>query len=347
MPPAFPSPSSPPGPSLENAPLSPARAGTLSYGDALDLSDFVSHWRLIVSAALVVAVLALVLGLRKPRTYTSRASFIPQQRELQGNLGSLAAQFGVAVQSGPPGQSPQFYADLVKTRDLLVSVLDSPYVDRLGNSPRAVRLADALKARGATPALRQDDALRKLRVMIDASVTAKTGVVSLSVRMPTSALAQQVAARVLALVNKFNLEIRQTQAAAERRFAEQRQRDAQTELRQAEDRLQQFLAQNRSYAGSSQLQFEHDRLDADVQLRRQTYSSLTQAYEQARIDEVRDTPVITVIESPDFPARPDARGLASRVELGLIAGAMLGGLAAWLRRRLAASRRQVRMSTSP
>ncbi|MEX2156173.1 MAG: hypothetical protein WD773_04980 [Gemmatimonadales bacterium] len=58
-------------------------------------------------------------------------------------------------------------------------------------------------------------------------------------------------------------------------------------------------------------------------MRRQITASLMQAYEQARIDEVRNTPVVTVIEPANLPATSDARGLIKNGLLGLILGLML------------------------
>src|SRR2546428_650042 len=98
----------------------------------------------------------------------------------------------------------------------------------------------------------------------------------------------------LALVNTFNLERRQSRAAQEKRFVETRRTEARDELQVAEDRLKSFLERNRDYRNSPQLVFDQERLAREVALRQQLLTSLSQAYEQARIDEVRDTPVITV-----------------------------------------------------
>jgi hypothetical protein len=53
----------------------------------------------------------------------------------------------------------------------------------------------------------------------------------------------------------------------------------------------------------------HSRLEREVDWRQQVFTSLVQSFERARIDEVRNTPVITVIEAPTRPVRPDGRGV--------------------------------------
>jgi uncharacterized protein involved in exopolysaccharide biosynthesis len=67
------------------------------------------------------------------------------------------------------------------------------------------------------------------------------------------------------------------------------------------------------------------------------YTTLTQAYEQARIDEVRNTPVITVVEPPESPVRPDSRRLVSWLAVSLVVG-VLAALAAALFADLRAGR---------
>jgi uncharacterized protein involved in exopolysaccharide biosynthesis len=129
-------------------------------------------------------------------------------------------------------------------------------------------------------------------------------------------------------VNQFNLQTRQTQAAAERRFVEGRLEEAQAELMQAEEVLESFLQRNRAFSNSPQLQFEHDRLQRVVAQRQQVVNSLTVAFEQARIDEVRDTPVITIVEPPQVPALPDRRRLVLKVVMALVIGATVMGILA-------------------
>ena len=113
---------------------------------------------------------------------------------------------------------------------------------------------------------------------------------------------------MLDLLDSFNLETRQPQAASERRFVEERLGQAKDELLDAEDRLLTFLNQNREFQNSSQLSFEHDRLLREVRLRQDVVTSLTESHEQARIEEVRNTPVITIVQAPELPALPTDEG---------------------------------------
>jgi len=153
--------------------------------------------------------------------------------------------------------------------------------------------------------------------------------VEVTTRWPSVSMA--VVERILSEVNRFNLQARQSQAAEERRFVEARLAAQQQSLVSAEARLGSFLQRNREYRNSPQLGFEYDRLERDVALQQQVLVGLSQSVEEARIREVRDVPVITAVESPRLPARPDPRGLALQGFLGVLLGAFLGVLAAFIR----------------
>jgi uncharacterized protein involved in exopolysaccharide biosynthesis len=149
----------------------------------------------------------------------------------------------------------------------------------------------------------------------------------------------EVANRLLEGVNKFNLVTRQSQAGEERRFTEERLTAARASLRVAEDRLERFLRANRQL-GSPGLIFERDRLQREVTLQQQVVVGLAQAHEDARIREVRDTPVITVIERPTLAAEPDPRGRLVILMSGTLIAFFVGILAALMRdgaRRLRAT----------
>ena len=107
-------------------------------------------------------------------------------------------------------------------------------------------------------------------------------------------------------------------------FVDGQVEEAERALRQSEDRLQAFLQSNRAMAGSPQLTFTHDRLERDVALHQEMQLTWLKSREDARIREVRNTPVITVIEEPRLPTVSEPRRGLMKVVLGLVVGVMLG-----------------------
>ena len=140
--------------------------------------------------------------------------------------------------------------------------------------------------------------------------------------MPSRELAAAVANRMVELLNRFNLERRQSQSREERRFSGDRLASAERELRAAEQTYLAFLERNRAYTESPVLTFEATRLSREVQVKQEVFLTLTKSYEQARIAEVRDTPVLTVID----PAVPPVMRTRPRRILGTIVGGLLAGM---------------------
>jgi VIT1/CCC1 family predicted Fe2+/Mn2+ transporter len=204
---------------------------------------------------------------------------------------------------------------------------------------RRVRMSALLGIQASGSPADAELAVGRLREIIKATEVKNIGAVKVAVttRWPAASLA--IAERVLNGVNRFNVETRKTQAAAERQFVEVQAADAERALRAAEDRLQFFLQGNRAISNSPELAFQRDRLARQVSLREQVYSSLLKNEEEARIREVRNTPVITVIESPRLPVISGSRGVVTKTGVGAILGGMLGILLVFLAEALARAKR--------
>lgn len=293
------------------------RQGDITIAEAYSLIR--RNLRLLASCSVAGALLAASVALVMPRHFTSEASFMPQVKQ-QAGLSGLAAQLGVSLPPSEVGQSPQFYADLLHSPKILEQAVQSRYRVASAEAQDGRSLVDIYGARGATARARIQRAAAKLSEALSASVSPKTGVVTLGVTASSPELAQQIDSVLLSLVDDFNVRVRTTQAGQERKFTEARASELKAELAAAEDRLEQFRQQNRFVQDSPELQLQLDRLTRDVALRQQIYASVAQAYEQARIEEVRDTPVITVVSPPEIPATPDPRGLVQKAILGFLAG---------------------------
>jgi capsule polysaccharide export protein KpsE/RkpR len=187
-----------------------------------------------------------------------------------------------------------------------------------------------LRAGGKSQRERAQRATRSVQKLIDAKEDRHLSAVILTAKTKWPSVSYQLVVRLLRALDRFNAEARQSQASAERQFAETAAAEAERSLRNAEDQLQDFLQQNREIAGSPSLQFARDRLQREVALRQQVYTTLLQSREDARLREVRDTPVITIIDAPEFPAIPDSRGLARRLMIGVVVGGLAGLGIVWL-----------------
>lgn len=285
--------------------------------------------RVILGVPLLLASIVAVATLLLPRHWTSTAAFTPQSATSRlGRLSNLAAELGVAIPSADAGLQPSFYVDLLGSDALLRRVVVAPLevVRRDG-----VERETLAKVDGEYRAAEVEEAVKALRKWLSVRISAKSGIVSLTVRTREPGLSAAVAQQLLVEVDRFNRENQQTQAGAERRFVQERLLEARDSLLAADRRLLAFLESNRDIRNSPELGFEQRRLERVSAERQQVVTALAQAYEEARISEVRDTPLITVVQSPTIPAIPDPRFLLFKTLLVVIASAALILLLAYWR----------------
>ena len=272
-----------------------------------------------------------------PKGYTSEAEFIPKGARGQGQLSGIAAQFGVNIPSDAT-QSSAFYIDLLEAKPLLWPVAQKEYRIPTDSGVITGNLMKIYRIKPDRPEVMKVKTIESLQHQIKGSVAPKTGVITLAVTTGNPQLSLQIAQNVLNQVNVYNLNNRQQTAAAERAFAERQVLEKRQELRQAETELENFLETNRLYRQSPQLSLEYNRLQREVDRRNLVYSSLLSAYETARIEEVKDLPVITVIEQPEIAIEPNRRGGAKKTLIGLVVGFILACLIAFARDRMARNR---------
>jgi uncharacterized protein involved in exopolysaccharide biosynthesis len=289
----------------------------------------------VVAIALVVAVTLLL-----PREYTTSASFRSQARGsgAASMIPGLAAQLGLLAPLTEGSQSPAFYVELLQSRQILGAVVTHRFPTATRPNDTSATLVDLFEVEGKTPAIRRERAMERLTDVMEVIASPRTGVITVSITLRDPVLAEAVTRRILDELHRFNLESRQSQARAERRFTERRLAEVHRDLRTAEDRLQTFLQRNRDYRNSPQLMFQQERLTRDVAMQQGLFANLAQSFEQAKIEEVRDTPVITIVDPPERPAQPDPRGLLKRAILAMLLGGIVGLTLAFVREGMARTR---------
>jgi len=207
----------------------------------LEVATFVLRHRwLIVGFAGVLFLIAVTARVFADRQYTSSASFVPQASDKMAGLAGLAAQFGVTATGPDATESPAFYADLLKTREVLTTILQGEYRFPTDTGTVSVKLIDLLAVEPGPAELRMVKAGQALTARLKVDLKPRTGVVAFELPMPNPVLAQQVVQRFLDEVNRFNLERRNSKAGAERRFIEGRMAELQRELRDAETGFRRF-----------------------------------------------------------------------------------------------------------
>lgn len=302
--------------------------------------------RVAFGTPLVLVTVAAVLSiLLRPNEFKATSRFTLQSSQnsaaAAARLTGLAEQFGLIVGTGQSGASPAFYAELVRSREVLREAAESRF-RFAGTEPGDTiegTIPELYDLEGATPAARVRSAIARLVDDVRVSIDVASGLLTLETAAPWPELAVALNRRLLELIEDFNLQKHQSQVRAERLFVEARLAEAQQELEEAEARLSEFLRRNRRIDGSPDLSFEMLSLQRRVEVKQQVYISLARAYEQARIAEVRESPVITVVEPPEGSAVRVGSRLVLNVAIALVFGGFIGVLIAFTQEHFDRQRR--------
>lgn len=280
------------------------------------------HRRSIVILSLFGGLFAISLALTADRRYRAAASFVPHAAESSvGGAAALARRFGVNVGgAGRNTYSPEFYAHLARSRQVLSDAVQSSYAVPVRGRDRTATLIEIYGIEAATRAETVRDAVQELRGNTSVSVDLETGVVEVAVSAMTPDLAEAISARILELLRDFNRRDRHSQAMAEVQFIAERLEEAGARLRTAEEALQRFYDSNRQFQTSPELMFEHQRLQRQVSMSQALYTNLAESHENARIEAAKDLPVLTVVNQPQGSALPLGRGTVKRGILGALLG---------------------------
>lgn len=295
------------------------------------------RWRIVAGVTVFAIVLAVATALIVPPVYRSEASFVSNASSsgrlqglgaVGGSVGDLFSELGAAT--GDPSESPNFYVQLLASRELLTRLLESRFPNPRTERPTdSATLLEILHLREDNPSRRLEKAIKEMRKNLRPGWDIKTNLVWFSVDAQWPALSAAVANRLIELVGTFNRETRVSRAKSKRLFIEARLDSANAELRRSEDRLRSFYEQNRAGTSAPALRFEENQIKRSVDIANELYLTLQRQLEIARLDEFNDAALITVIDSAVPPRKaqwPRYGALAvTALCLGLLAGILVAG----------------------
>jgi uncharacterized protein involved in exopolysaccharide biosynthesis len=308
----------------------------------LDVANLVlRRWKFLTYASVIGALTFLAASFLAPPMYVAHTALIqaePSRTSLPASLGALASRFGVGLGATGATASLDFVEQVVTTRDVLDSVLlhrlavDRSQTFNPSIEPRdTIDLISWFHIHDDTEAKRLDHLRRLVLKRMNVSSDQRSGIVRLSIELRDPYVAAAFLRTVVEALNAFNLHTRQTTSHANRIFLEQRVTESKAQLNDAEDRLRTFYEQNRRITDAPALVFEEGRLKRQVDLEQQIFVTLSQDLEQARIEEIKDTPVLTVIETAQPPVRRSSPKRALLTLMGAFVGIVIGFLSLVLR----------------
>lgn len=310
------------------------------------LAGTILRWRWIARGVAAAWATAIVLMLVLPPAWRASATFSPNlspgaggASRLAGAIGSLTGAGGALggsltnqlAASADPSESPLFYEKLLTSRELLSRLLLSRFPDYRTDAPAdSATLLDLRNERTKNRRRALEIEIKALQDEMRIAVDQRANLVSVSVDAEWAPLAPRVTQRLLDLVNDFNLQQRQTRGRVRRVFLAGRVDSTRADLDRATRVLRDFEVLNRDWTQSPTLKARHADLQRQQGIAEDLYVSTRREYEQARVAEVNDAALITVIDSPVQPEKKQFPRIGLTLGVATVLGTVVGGLVAIL-----------------
>ena len=277
---------------------------------ALGIASVIASWKRIATYAVITGFVASGLVMVLPQRYQTTFSVAPSQTT--GTLGATTSSLLGAAQglglggiASALGARPDldYFVAMLNSRTLAENVLLHPLPR--GVYPRDSVAANLLGVYGVDPDQFEyslEQGVRKFGDRLDVKADPTSGVISIAFSAPTAALARAVGKITLETLDDLNTSINRQTTLARERFSERQVGESQRRLLSAEDSLQAFYVANRQFGSSPVLTFQEGRLKRRVDLAQSVFVSLSQQYEQARLDASSDLPSFAVVDRPNTPA---------------------------------------------
>ena len=262
---------------------------------------------LLFNGIVLVLTLAYLLFLAKPY-YDTTVTILPDYganaSSMLGQLSGLASLAGVNVGGSTP---TQIYQELVTSESVLAPVIYAKYKTK--EFPDSVNLIkyEEIEPDKSLPAdlqkrkmfLKEFQKLTKSRITTD--VDRMTQVLTITVQMPEGQLSADVANNIAASLDGYIQTQMRTSAKDQREYIDKRMSQVKDSLVAAENNMKDFNEKNKIISQSPSLMLEQGRLQRQVQILNTVYLQLAQQSELAKIQEVKDTPVINIEEVAKNP----------------------------------------------
>ena len=306
--------------------------------DTISLTDIMltlaRHLKVIIITPTILCTLTIiyVLFFAKP-VYTSTAKIMSSSSGGGvSQAAGLAAQFGIAI---PTGQSePKWvYPEIIKSRTLARAVLRQKF-DTNEFGPQKP-LLQILTYGNDEPEFNLDTleimGVNNLLKMIEVSEDIKTAILTLNINASEPILAAEINKVLIEELDAHQRKYNKAKTSDTKQFIEERIIDTEKELMASEEDLKVFMDRNRRIENSPALQLEKQRLGREVTVLTGVFTTLKQQLETTKIEEVKESDYVIVLDSPEVPLQRSKPNKKLMVILAGLLGIGFGIVLAFIR----------------
>ncbi len=274
--------------------------------------DFLQLFKILYinkKAVIIFTAVFIVFGLFYVFTatpvYTAKTSILPSEEySNNSNMGSLQGLTNM-LPFASMQQSDGITAvipDIVKSKNLIYSLLKKSFSENGNDS--GLSLLEIINVKGDSEEEKLERAFEKLLKVIDAHHDNATDLITITVDSDKSWLAADLCNKLVEMLNDFAIKYNAGSASYARRFVEEQLVTQKDSLDAIVEVLTEFKKSNVNYLESQDLQAEFLKLEMERRAREEVWIEYRRQYELTRLQEVKDTPVLNILDRAIIPVRP-------------------------------------------
>ena len=260
---------------------------------------------LYINGAVVAITVLYLLFLVKPY-YESSVTILPDYGSKEtslSQLGGLASLAGVSVGQGSP---TEVYQNLLTSEAVLTPVIYAEY--KTEKYPDSVDLIQYFKIDASEDdpnTAKREAFLKTFELLAKSGLTTDLGrmikILTVKATMPEAQLSADVVNNAVESLDRYVRTKRRSYATEQRLYIAKRLGQLKDSLTFAENALKDFRERNRMVVQSPELTLKQARLSRNVEILNAVFLELSKQLELAKIDEVKDTPIINIREFAKDP----------------------------------------------
>lgn len=314
----------------ETSPSSPANDEIeINFRDIINF--FKDNWKRAVVWGIIGGVIGTIYAFTAQKEFDAKAQLLPELQSSSsigklGGLGALAGLAGIDISQMGSTEAirPDLYPNILQSLPFALHLLQQPvYSSELNKtltlevyfeeknrswlgSDDKIEVKPPLDPKHSSQAVeitkKKEALVKELSARIVTSFDRKTGVITVSSRMPDPVVAAAVTNISLQYLKEYVTTYRTDKARKQVRFLSEQLAEAKRRYQGAESNLAAYRDRNRFLANNT-AKIEEQRLQADFLLAQSVYNDLSKQYEQAKIRVEEETPVFKILEPARIPLK--------------------------------------------
>ncbi len=265
--------------------------------------------KFITATSLLMMVIGYGVSFLFTNLYSSEISLYPAKKDMMQGMGqfqSIMANLGL---NSPENDQSFYIPDVVKSNLIAKKIISKDWPTKSKNKIGLISLWsldkswNLFKKNDKDSLYFEEIAIKKLDKHIEVFEDKSTGLIRIKSTFQDPVLSANIANYIGQEVQNYIQRENSAQSKKEKIFISDRLQLVKQELEDAEINLKKFKERNRGYEESPELFMVFSKLFRESEAKKEVYLMLQQQLELARIDEVKKSPILHILDKAVPPSR--------------------------------------------